>query len=84
MFIGDKDDFFDFIVRQIYDWRDYTAHCMRRFTSLLLDVRNSMKPFNINGEHSETARILYDLVALDLKDIPDRNPLDERSDKFED
>ena len=84
LFIGDKDEFFDFIVRQIYNWRDYTAHCMRRFTSLLLDVRNSMKPLNITGEHRETARILNDLVALDLKGIPDRNPLEEKTDKFED
>lgn len=75
--IGDRDEFFDFIVQRIYDWRDHTAHCMRRLGTLLVAVQDSLKPFNIAEEHRMTPKIVSDLAARQLKDIPDRNPMDE-------
>lgn len=81
--IGDRDEFFDFIVQHIYDWRDYTAHCMRRLGSLLIAVQTSLKPFNIAEEHRMTPKILSDLATEHLKDIPDRNPIDEMAREME-
>lgn len=81
--IGDRDEFFDFIVQHIYDWRDYTAHCMRRLGSLLVAVQTSLKPFNIAEEHRMTPKIVSDLATRQLKGIPDRNPMDEMAKDME-
>ena len=83
IYIGDRDEFFDFIVQHIYDWRDFTAHCMRRLGSLLVAVQTSLKPFNIAEEHRMTPKLLSDLAAKQLKDIPDRNPMEEKAKEME-
>lgn len=77
--IGNKDDFFDYIVQNMYNWRDYTAHCQRRLVDILVAIQQSLKPFNVGKGYDEIPKMLSDLVAMDLKDIPNRNPMDEKT-----
>ena len=75
--IGNKDDFFDFIMQNMYNWRDYTGHCIRQLGDILVAVQQSLKPFDIGKDFKGIPKMLCDLAAMDLKDIPDRDPVEE-------
>lgn len=80
LLIGDRDSFYDFQVRRIYNWRDYTAHCMRRLTVLMEKLQKSLKPIILGEEYSVIPELLASSTDRILKNIPDRNPLEEVGD----
>lgn len=82
--IGNRDDFFDYIIQNMHDWRDYSGHCMRQLGDILVKIQNSLKPFDIGEDFREMPKMLCDLTALHLKDLPDRNPMDEWEKRLED
>ena len=80
LIIGDRDSFYDDQIQQIYNWRDYTAHCMRRLTVLMEKLQKSLKPISLGEEYSEITNLLASSTDRILKNIPDRNPLEEVDD----
>ena len=75
--IGDRDEFFDYIVQSTYDWRDYTAHCMRQLAIQIDALYQSIKPFSIGNDYKGVSEIISYYSDYALKDLPDRNPMDE-------
>lgn len=64
-------------MQNMYNWRDYTGHCMRPLGDILVAVQQSLKPFDIGKDFKEMPKMLCDLAARYLKDIPDRDPVEE-------
>lgn len=71
--IGSKIDFFDYIAQSMYDWHDYTAHCLRQLGNNLIAVQQSLKPFSIVSGYEMRCRRCC-LITAHLKDLSDRNP----------
>lgn len=82
MVIGNKDTFYDFIIQNIYDWRDYTAHCIRRLTASLTDLQHSIKPFRLGEDYREIPNLLHRMSERTLQGLPVRNPLEENVKEF--
>lgn len=78
--IGDRDSFYDHQIQRIYNWRDYTAHCMRRLTVLMEKLQKSLNPISLGEEYSVIPKLLASSTDRILKNIPDRNPLGEVDD----
>lgn len=82
--IGDRDDFFDYLVQSNYDWRDYTAHCMRQLASQINALYQSLKPFSVGKDYKGVAEMISQSSEYALKDLPDRNPRDEAESEIDD
>lgn len=80
--IGDKDSFYEYIVKNMYDWRDYIGYCMRKLWKLMLSLQKSLKPFGVGYRYSDI-EILSKSTEKLLTDIPDRNPIEERLEEYE-
>lgn len=76
--MGDKDSFYDYIVKNMYDWRDYTYYCIRRLWELMVSLENSLKPFSVGqGYKGMPAEMLKSTESV-FSDLPKRNPVEER------
>ena len=40
-------------MQSMYNWRDYTGHCMRPLGDILVAVQQSLKPFDIGKDFKE-------------------------------
>lgn len=81
--IGDRDEFYNFIVQNMYKWRDYTACMMRELCINIVKMQSTIRPFILGKDYKELPNILCGMKDKCLKGLPVRNPLDEASDREE-
>lgn len=73
--IGDRDEFYKFIVQNMYDWRDYTACMIRELCYNVKGLQTTIRPYILGKDYKELPNILFGMKNITLKDLPERNPL---------
>lgn len=80
--IGNKDDFYEYIIKNIYDWRDYTCYCIRRLWKLMVALEKSLKPFSVGNGYKGMPIEMSQSTEHVYKDIPYRNPVKEKQQTY--
>lgn len=81
--IGDREEFYDFIVQNMIDWRDYTACMMRDLCNNIKGLQTSIRPFILGKDYKDLPSMLLGLKEKHLENLPVRNPLCEKKEEKE-